>query len=117
VTGRPCYFGEGQRRCLEVRRRNLGIDGKPVLFYVRRKDIKAQRPKPPKPKLESQRSDVMALVDGLNALGLTTATAAQVERVVGELYPQGTEGLDRGEVLKAVFLEIRRRISGGSVGP
>jgi hypothetical protein len=115
ATGRPCYFEEGQRRCLEVRRRNLGIDGRPVLFYARRRDIKGQRQK--RPKLEAQRGDVAALVDGLNALGLTTATAAQVERVVGELYPQGTEGLDRGEVLKAVFLEIRRRTSGGSVGP
>jgi hypothetical protein len=115
TTGRPCYFEEGQRRCLEVRRRNLGIDGKAVLFYARRRDDKAQRPKPPKPRLEAQRGDVTGLVDGLNALGLTTATAAQVERVVGELYPQGTEGLDRGEVLKAVFLEIRRRNSGDSV--
>ena len=115
VTGRPCYFEEGQRRCLEVRRRNLGIDGRPVLFYARR-GIAAKAPKPAKPKLEAQRGDVMALVDGLNSLGLTTATAAQVERVVGELYPQGTAGLDRGQVLKAVFLEIRRRNSGGSEG-
>jgi hypothetical protein len=33
VTGRPCYFEEGQRRCLEVRRRNCGVDGKPLLFF------------------------------------------------------------------------------------
>lgn len=116
ATGRPCYFEEGQRRCLEVRRRNVGIDGKPVLFYARRRDSKAQPPKPPKPKLEAQRGDVMALVDGLNALGLTTATAAQVERIIGELYPNSTAGLERGEVLKAVFLEIRRRNASEGVG-
>jgi hypothetical protein len=116
ATGRPCYYEEGQRRCLEVRRRHMGIDGKAILFYARRHVPVAKRPKPPKPKLEAQRGDVMALVDGLNALGLTTATAAQVERVVEELYPQGTESLDRGEVLRAVFLEIRRRNSGDSVG-
>jgi hypothetical protein len=112
ATGRPCYFEEGQRRCLEVRRRNLGIDGKPVLFYAR-------CPKTPKPKLEAQRGDVTALVDGLNALGLTTATATagRVERIIGELYPNGTAGLERGEVLKAVFLEIRRRNAGEGVGP
>ncbi len=116
ATGRPCYFEENQRRCLEVRRRNLGIDGKPVLFYARRRDSKAQRLKPSKPKLAAQRGDLVALVDGLNALGLTTATAAEVERLVGELYPQGTEGLDRGQVLKQVFLEIRRRNSSEGVG-
>ncbi len=114
VTGRPCYYEEGQTRCLEVRRRNLGVDGKVILFYSRRRDFGAKKAKPAKPKLEAKRGDVMALVEGLNALGHTTATAAQVERIITELYPNGTEALDRGEVLRAVFLEIRRRNSGGS---
>jgi hypothetical protein len=60
------------------------------------------RPGPKKP-------DIAALLEGLNALGLTTATAAQVEQVTKELYPGGTAGLDRGEVLKAVFLRLRHR--------
>jgi hypothetical protein len=114
VTGRPCYFEDGQRRCLEVRRRNCGIDGKPILFYSRRRDFGAGKRKPPKPKLEQVGKDVASLVDGLNALGLTTATAAQVEQVARDLYPQGTAGIDQGVVLKAVFLEIRRRYSSGS---
>ena len=114
VTGRPCYCEEKQRACLEVRRRNLGINGQAILFYARRRDMATKRTQSPKPKLEGQRGDVKALVDGLNALGLTTATAAQVEQVMVDLYPNGTEGRDRGEVLKTVFLEIRRRISSGN---
>ena len=35
-TRRPFYDEELQKCCLEVRRRNCGIDGKPVLFYSRR---------------------------------------------------------------------------------
>ena len=35
-TRRPIYVEEQQSICLEVRRRNCGIDGKPVLFYARR---------------------------------------------------------------------------------
>ena len=35
-TGRPIYTEELQQVCLEVRRRNWGIDGKAVLFYARR---------------------------------------------------------------------------------
>ena len=35
-TRRPFYTEELQRVCLEVRRRNCGVDGKPVLFYARR---------------------------------------------------------------------------------
>ena len=115
VTGRPCYFEDGQRQVMEVRRRNCGIDGKPILFYARRRDLGGGR-KPTKPKLESKGKDVSTLVDGLNALGLTTATDAQVQNVIEQLYPNGTTGIDQGEVLKAVFLEIRRRNSAGSGG-
>ena len=36
-------------------------------------------------------------------------TAAQVQRVTEELYPQGTAGSDQGEVLRAVFLHLKRQ--------
>jgi hypothetical protein len=99
-----------------VRRRNCGIDGKPVLFYARRLGTAPNRPKPMKPKLEAKRGNVAAFVDGLNALGLTTATAAQVQKVTQELFPKGTEGIDQGEVLQAVFLHLKRKNSADNVG-
>src|SRR5262245_51023140 len=34
-TRRPFYDEQAQKLCLDVRRRNCGIDGKPVLFYAR----------------------------------------------------------------------------------
>jgi hypothetical protein len=115
-TGRPVYTEELQQVCLEVRRRNCGIDGKPVLFYARRLGTAPSRPKPPKPKLESKGKDVAALIDGLNSLGLTTATAAQVQKVTQELFPNGTEGIDQGHVLRAVFLHLKRQNSADNVG-
>ena len=114
-TGRPIYTEELQQVCLEVRRRNCGIDGKPILFYARRLGGAPSRPKAPKPKLEPKGKDVSALVEGLNALGLTTATAAQVQRVTEELYPKGTSGIDQGEVLRAVFLHLKRQNSADNV--
>ena len=51
-TGRPVYTEELQQVCLEVRRRNCGIDGKPVLFYARRLGTAPARSKVAKPKLE-----------------------------------------------------------------
>src|ERR1700675_4449020 len=87
-TGRPIYTEELQQVCLEVRRRNCGIDGKPILFYARRLGTAPTRPKPPKSKLETK-GNVSALVDGLSALGLTTATGSQVQKVTEELYPKG----------------------------
>ena len=43
-TRRPFYDQEAQTLCLEVRHRNCGIDGKPILFYVRR-PVTATMPK------------------------------------------------------------------------
>jgi hypothetical protein len=107
-SGRPYYDGSTQEHCLEVRRRNRGVNGQVVLFYARRQPA-AARAKQAKPKRQAQGEGVSALLDGLSALGLTTATAAQVRRVTEELYPQGTAGIDPGEVLRAVFLGLRRR--------
>ena len=102
--------------CLEVRRRNCGVNGQVVLFYARRLGAAPAKSKAPKPKLEPRGKDVSALVDGLNALGLTTATAAQVQQVTEELYPQGTAGIDQGEVLRAVFLHLKRQNTAKNVG-
>src|SRR5471030_1670642 len=48
-TRRPFYVEELQKVCLEVRRRNCGINGKPVLFYARHNlgspVAKGQKPK------------------------------------------------------------------------
>jgi hypothetical protein len=115
TTRRPVYTEPMQEVCLEVRRRNCGIDGKPVLFYARRLGSAPAKPKPPKPKLEAKGKDVSALVDGLNALGLTTVTGAQVQNVTEQLYPNGTEGIDPREVLRAVFLHLKRQNSGDNV--
>ena len=36
VTRRPFFDEDLQQVCLEVRRKNCGIDGKPIMFYARR---------------------------------------------------------------------------------
>jgi hypothetical protein len=113
-TGRPMYTEELQKVCLEVRKRNCGIDGQPVLFYARRPAAPA-RPRAAKAKRKAQGEEVSALVGGLSALGLTTATTGQVRRLTEELFPQGTAGTDPGEVLRAVFLGLRRRGTAANV--
>ncbi len=114
--GRPVYTEDQQQVCLEVRRRNRGVNGEPVLFYARRRPTErrkhTERPDP----LPAKNKDISALLNGLNALGLTTATAAQVVKVTKELFPQGTTGMDQAEVLRAVFLHLKRRNQGGNEG-
>lgn len=116
-TGRPYYGEERQRQCLEVRRKNQGINGKTILFYSRRRDL-GQRKAPTRPTTEKVKQVVQKytdLLDGLEALGVT-ATVSQVEPVVKELFPSGTDGVDLGEVIRAVFLRIHRQNPPGNVG-
>jgi hypothetical protein len=116
-TRRPMYVEELQKVCLEVRRRNCGVNGRPVLFYARghRPPPPATKPsKPPvvRPKPTAAHAD---LLGGLSSLGLV-ATPAQVAEAVSALYPTGTDGTDLGVVLRAVFLHLKRQNPAGSVG-
>lgn len=109
VTGRPYYDAELQQSCLEVRRRNCGVNGKPVLFYSR-----GSRPSPPsrptkKKPVQRDEGKHADLIDGLKGLGLTSVTAAQVDAVLIELYPGGTIGVPPADLLRAVFLRLQRK--------
>ena len=103
-NGRPFYDKPTQEMCLEVRRRNCGVNGQVVLFYARRQAA----PTAPR-KMKPTPSPHADLLDGLRSLGLASVTAADVGAVVEELYPQGTAGFDEGEVLRAVFLHLKKK--------
>lgn len=111
ATRRPFYDEELQRVCLEVRRRNCGIDGKPLMFYSRRSLIStpAKRSKPDRTSTHTE------LIQGLKSLGLAPTTA-QVEAAINELYPRGVESVAPGELLRAVFLHLKRQDRADSVG-
>lgn len=117
ATKRPCYLEEKQRQILEARRRNCGVDGKPILFYCRRNDAGQKRSasRPNIGKLKEVAKKYTELIDGLAALNVM-ATVAQVEPLVNELFPSGTDGVDPGEVIRAVFLRIQRQNPGDKQG-
>jgi hypothetical protein len=107
-SGRPYYDESGQAQCVEVRRRNCGVNGKVVLFYARRlptAPAPARAKKPPRPTPHDGHSEVL---DGVRALGLVQATAAQVSAAVSESFPNGTSGVAVGDVIRAVFLRLRQ---------
>jgi hypothetical protein len=109
-TRRPFFDEESQKICLEVRRRNCGIDGRPILFYARRwsnpvKSVSATPKKRP-----VQREDPHAdLVVAVRSLGLNSVTSVQVAEAVKELFPMGLAGVDQGEVIRSVFVFLMRR--------
>lgn len=113
VTGRPCYFEEKQRQVLEVRRRNCGVDGSPILFYSRRRDLGQVKapPRAAKPKVKAV--NYTDLIDHLAAVNIFVS-AAQVDPVVREKYPNGVEGIDATEVFLFVRERLLRQNSSGS---
>lgn len=109
TTRRPLFVEEQQKVCLEVRRRNCGIDGKPILFYCRRAPVTSRRlPKAAKSPVPTE------LLDGLRSLGLTVA-AAQVEAALATLYPKGVVGIDHAELVRSVFIYLKRQNSNDNV--
>ena len=107
-TRRPFYDQDLQTICLEVRRRNCGIDGKPILFYSRRLDLPAtkkpismQRSASPKRTTKHK-----SLIAGLAGLGLSGVTEQQVEAALQKLYPQGTDGVDEATQLRTIFVYL-----------
>jgi hypothetical protein len=112
-TRRPFYTEEMQRECLEVRRRNCGINGKPVLFYCRGRERSA----PKSVRSRSPQKKAMAptacsapdwVTEGVNGLGLDV-TSQDVERAMKEKFPGGVGDMDRGAVIREVFLHLTRQ--------
>jgi hypothetical protein len=113
---RPYFDQKLQERCLEVRRRNCGINGEPVLFYARRQIIALNTPKAKKTTKKKAEGEYDDLLDSLKALGLVTVTVAQVGDSLNELYPKGTEGVAEAQLIRAVFLHLKRQNRDESVG-
>lgn len=110
-TSRPFYDEEAQRTCLEVRRRNVGINGKVVIFYSSRHPLSGQSKKPAKPVTKPKPTNQYAeVIDSLACLGMS-ATSQQVEAAVADCFPDGIQKLDSGEVVRAVFLNLKRQES------
>lgn len=104
ATRRPHYTEEMQLVCLEARRRNCGVNGSAVLFYAPgTRPINEVKPRS-KVTATSNHAD---LINGLAALGLST-TKEQVDAAVKQLFPIGTAA-DDGDVLRAVFLHLKRQ--------
>lgn len=112
-TRRPIYVEDMQQVCLEVRKRNCGVNGKPVLFYCRggnpRPLVSKGRKQKPKPEKHAE------LIDALVDLGISV-TAVQVGQAVKELFPTGIEGTDQAEVVRAVFLRLKEKNRDDNVG-
>jgi len=111
-TKQPFYDEELQQACLEVRRRNCGVDGRAIMFNARKNGMTPRTRERQRLKPQTQPAQNGELLDNVRALGLTTATTDQIASAIAELYPGGTGSISETEVLRAVFVYLERQESG-----
>lgn len=115
-TKQPCMPLEIQSKNLEARRRNCGVNGKPILFYAKTVGVPTSPTKAcsAAPKVDAK---IQELVESLGALNLHVSSA-QVQEAVKEVFRDGIKEID-GETIKRLFIHIRqknRRNSADNVG-
>ena len=113
ISGRSCYLAEKQQQILESRRKNCGIDGKPILFYSRRSDSGKAKIKSDSPKLQSKSAST--ILEILTSLNVKISTE-KLQSLLIESYPQGIDQIDPGEVVRTLFLRIKRQNSTDNLG-
>jgi hypothetical protein len=99
-NNRPVFDSALVEQCLGIVRNRIGANGAP---YVPNRKRAAAMPESRKKPAERHQG----LIEALASLGLTT-TAAQVEEALGRL-PEGGAGLEEPEVIRQVFLELRKK--------
>lgn len=104
TSGRPFYNAEKQQQCLLVRHTNTGINGKPLLFYAKRRDTGTKRTTS---QAKPHRADT-TIIQQLAELGVTV-TMKEVEAATASLFPTGTISVAPEMVLKSLFLHFRRK--------
>ena len=115
-TRRPMFGAELQRQALAVRQTGVGIDGSAVIFY--RRDTLTTGTAPPSTPVRARRrtsaptpNRFVDLVSSLQSLGVSHADQSSVSAAVAECFPNGIEGQQEADVLRAVFRHLRRRES------
>ena len=107
-TRRALYPAELIQQCLQVRQTNIGVNGRYVLFYQQRASIAvASRPRLTGNRSRAADPALSSLREGLAALGMAGVADEQIYAAMRAAFPSGTEGIDAGTVIAAVFRQLR----------
>lgn len=110
-TNRPYFTAEMLQRNLEVKKTNVGVNGKICMFYIPRSmKFGSKQGTTSKSKLVTQ-DKYSDFIEGLKSLGLIDVTPKQVESAMQECFPNGVQNQEDGEVLKTIYLFIKRQNS------
>ena len=110
-TGRQFYTEDQLELCVDLRRRNVGLNGKVILFYSARSTTSTPKPNKKKPTRRPSSSRHQSIIDSLRTFGLAGVADDQVDEAIRKMFPSGAEGAEQGEVVRQVFLFIQRQNS------
>ena len=106
--GRPFFDRDQQMLVVEIRRRNVGMDGKPILFRATGKRTSA--PSRLKTTTSKPTDDHTELLNAVRSLGLAGATKKDVAECVASLFSNGQRP-EGGDLIRQVFLSLKSRYS------
>ena len=104
--GRPYFDAEQQAAIIEARRRNAGIDGRPILFRARRSPSASS---PIKKRTSGLSEMILEVLHGVRSLGLKQINRKDLEQCLATIYPDGVIPTDRPTVIRTVFLSLKCR--------
>lgn len=119
-TKRPVYTKEMAVRNLQVKEKNVGINGQVIMFYsCRRIDSPVAKPRTSPfekvrekeitpPKIATKHTQ---LLEDLEALGIDGVKADEVDAAIRKCFPEGTGDVSGDETLRAVFRYLKRQNS------
>jgi len=108
-TKRPYYTRDMASINLECKRKNQGISGKVCMFYSARSSTRNNNGvgNGKNKSRENGTTEHQQIQSDLESLGLKNISSSQIEKSIKECFPDGTDGVDEGEVVRQVFLSIK----------
>jgi predicted DNA-binding transcriptional regulator AlpA len=109
-THRPFFPPEIQQKNLEIRKRNCGMNGKPILFYARRFASEPIIKKLPARKVKSKTpkdSTLDRLMTDLKSLGIESPNRVQIESTLKSCFPAGISQVEESEVLRTLYRTLK----------
>jgi DNA-binding transcriptional MerR regulator len=110
-TGRPYFNSEQQQQCVTIRQTNTGYNGKPILFYTKRKDSGIKRKAP----AEKKRNDFSHVLAPLEGLGRVVSNQ-ELEAAMKVVFPDGVGERTPEAMVPALMRYFRSKDSGDSEG-
>jgi hypothetical protein len=111
---RPYYTPELQERCVRVRAEGIGVNGVPVIFYrTRRGGEGATHSSRPDASAGNERSadPAVSIKRELEHLGWPDMDLKAIRQALSTCFPDGTDNVDRGELLRQLIQYFNQRHS------